>query len=89
MPMENLEEQGLEKNPDLNLAQLKFKLTLSDFKNDAAIKDEIMLGIEKDSELIKFTNTCNINTSELISIGTSYRYGSCTCKCSLRDTARA
>ena len=60
MPAENLEEQGLEKNPDLNLAQLKFKLTLSDFKNDGAIKDEIMLAIEKDSEWIKFTSTSNI-----------------------------
>lgn len=50
MPTENLEEQGLEKNPDLHLAQLKFKLTLSDFKNDTAIKDELMQAIEKDSK---------------------------------------
>lgn len=52
MPVENLEEQGLEKNPDLHLAQLKFKLTLSDFKNDAAIKDELMQAIEKDSKAL-------------------------------------
>lgn len=54
MPAENLEEQGLEKNPDLSLAQLKFKLTLSDFKNDAAIKDELMQAIEKDSKARHF-----------------------------------
>lgn len=28
MPAENLEEQGLEKNPNLELAQWKFLLTL-------------------------------------------------------------
>lgn len=55
MPAENLEEQGLEKNPDLALAQLKFKLTLSDFKNDAAIKDELMQAIEKDSKAHHFS----------------------------------
>ena len=50
MPVENLEEQGLEKNPDLHLAQLKFKLTLSNFKNDPAIKEELVQAMEKDSE---------------------------------------
>lgn len=29
MPVENLEEEGLPKNPDLELARLKFLLTLS------------------------------------------------------------
>lgn len=50
MPAENLEEQGLEKNPDLNLAQLKFSLTLNDFKNDSKIKEELMQAIQKDSK---------------------------------------
>lgn len=50
MPSENLEEQGLEKNPDLHLSQLKFRLTLSDFKNDSKMKEEIMQAIENDSK---------------------------------------
>lgn len=50
MPTENLEEQGLEKNPDLHLAQLKFKLNLSDFKDDGSVKDELLQAIQKDSK---------------------------------------
>lgn len=50
MPAENLEEQGLEKNPDLNLAQLKFSLNLNDFKNDSKMKEELMQAIQKDSK---------------------------------------
>ncbi|KAG0722402.1 26S proteasome non-ATPase regulatory subunit 6 [Chionoecetes opilio] len=58
MPAENLEEQGLEKNPDLNLAQLKFKLTLSDHKNDAAIKEELMQTIEKENMAPFYEECC-------------------------------
>lgn len=54
MPAENLEEQGLEKNPDLNLAQLKFSLTLSDFKNDSKMKEELMQAIQKDSKCYEY-----------------------------------
>ena len=50
MPSENLEEQGLEKNPNLQLAQLKFLLTLEDRKNDAQTKEELMDAIRKDSK---------------------------------------
>ncbi|XP_072027586.1 26S proteasome non-ATPase regulatory subunit 6-like [Amphiura filiformis] len=46
MPSDNLEEQGLEKNPDLNLAQLKFLLTLDSHRNDKKTKDELMEGIK-------------------------------------------
>ncbi|KAK8404243.1 hypothetical protein O3P69_000363 [Scylla paramamosain] len=58
MPVENLEEQGLEKNPDLHLAQLKFKLTLSDFKNDPAIKEELVQAIEKDNMAPFYEECC-------------------------------
>lgn len=49
MPSENLEEQGLEKNPDLHLAQLKFSLALSEFKNDVKMKEELLQAIEKEN----------------------------------------
>jgi len=39
MPTENLEEQGLEKNPKLELAQDKFLLTLPENKKPG-IKEE-------------------------------------------------
>lgn len=52
MPSENLEEQGLEKNPNLHLAQLKFLLTLPNFKNDTKIEEELLTGIKEDSKLL-------------------------------------
>ena len=57
MSSDNLEEQGLEKNPDLSLAQLKFLLTLDEFKNDANSKEakSLMDGIKRNS---KFYDTC-------------------------------
>ncbi|XP_063593657.1 26S proteasome non-ATPase regulatory subunit 6-like [Penaeus indicus] len=58
MPAENLEEQGLEKNPDLNLAQLKFSLTLSDFKNDSKMKEELMQAIQKDNMAPFYEECC-------------------------------
>ncbi|XP_072181862.1 26S proteasome non-ATPase regulatory subunit 6-like [Diadema setosum] len=45
MPSENLEEEGLTKNPDLHLAQLKFLLTQESHKNDKKARDELMSGI--------------------------------------------
>jgi len=58
MPAENLEEQGLEKNPDLNLAQLKFRLGLNEFKNDKDMTEELMKAIEKDN-MAKFYEECS------------------------------
>ncbi|XP_055905834.1 26S proteasome non-ATPase regulatory subunit 6 [Eupeodes corollae] len=49
MPIENLEEQGLEKNPNLDLAQSKFLLTLSEHKNDVAIKTRLLDAIKADN----------------------------------------
>jgi len=58
MPSENLEEQGLEKNPNLQLAQLKFLLTLEDRKNDAQVKDELMDAIRKDNMAPFYEDCC-------------------------------
>ncbi|XP_047394307.1 26S proteasome non-ATPase regulatory subunit 6-like [Sciurus carolinensis] len=35
MPLENLEEEGLPKNPDLRIAQLRFMLSLPEHRGDA------------------------------------------------------
>lgn len=50
MPIENLEEQGLEKVPNLELAQLKFLLTFDKNKNDKALIKRFMDGIQQDSK---------------------------------------
>lgn len=49
MPLENLEEEGLPKNPNLRIAQLKFLLT---HKQDAKVKSELMDAIKLNSEFI-------------------------------------
>lgn len=42
MPIENLEEEGLAKNPNLQLAQWKFLLTTETYKNDKEIKQKTL-----------------------------------------------
>nr|QBH73995.1 26S proteasome non-ATPase regulatory subunit [Aphelinus abdominalis] len=42
MPLENLEEEGLEKNPKLELAQTKFLLSLAEHKDDAQLKAKLL-----------------------------------------------
>lgn len=49
MPLENLEEEGLPKNPNLRIAQLKFLLT---HRQDAKVKSELMEAIKLNSEFI-------------------------------------
>lgn len=49
MPAENLEEQGLEKNPNLELAQWKFLLTLKENKNNVALKGKLLEAIKTDT----------------------------------------
>uniref|UniRef100_A0A674MSA8 26S proteasome non-ATPase regulatory subunit 6 n=1 Tax=Takifugu rubripes TaxID=31033 RepID=A0A674MSA8_TAKRU len=46
MPLENLEEEGLPKNPDLRIAQLKFLLTMDGHRQDAKVKTELMDAIK-------------------------------------------
>ena len=42
MPIENLEEEGLEKNPNLELAQTKFLLSLPEYKDDVALTCKLL-----------------------------------------------
>ena len=48
MPVENMEEQGLEKNPKLEIAQWIFNMTLPSMKNNATLKNKIMDAIKED-----------------------------------------
>lgn len=50
MPLENLEEEGLPKNPDLRIAQLKFLLTMDGHRQDASVRSELMDAIKANSE---------------------------------------
>ncbi len=52
MPAENLEHEGLAKNPNLELAQYKFYLTLDQHKNDASVKQKLMEAICSDGKLV-------------------------------------
>lgn len=54
MPLENLEEEGLEKNPNLELAQTKFLLSLSEHKDDPFLKTKLLDAIKIDSEIALF-----------------------------------
>jgi len=48
MPIENMEEEGLKKIPDLRIAQWKFELQSIDrLKNDVSTKDKIMSAIKE------------------------------------------
>lgn len=50
MPLENLEEEGLPKNPDLRIAQLRFLLSLPKHRGDAAVRDELMAAVRDNSK---------------------------------------
>lgn len=50
MPIENLEEEGLAKNPNLQLAQWKFLLTTDVNKDDKDIKQKTLEFIKEHSE---------------------------------------
>lgn len=54
MPLENLEEEGLEKNPNLELAQIKFLLSLPEHKDDPNMKTKLLDAIKTDSEIASF-----------------------------------
>lgn len=42
MPIENLEEEGLAKNPNLQLAQWKFLVTTDAYKDDKELRQKIL-----------------------------------------------
>ena len=50
MPLENLEEEGLEKNPNLELALWKFLLSLPDHSTDKKLQARLMEAIVSESE---------------------------------------
>jgi hypothetical protein len=52
MPLENLEEEGLEKNPNLELALWKFLLSLPDHSGDAKVRSKLMEAIIAESKYI-------------------------------------
>jgi len=49
MPAENLEEESLAKNPNLELAQWKFMLTTDQFKDNIAIRDNLLAAITENN----------------------------------------
>jgi len=56
MPVENLEEEGLEKNPNLQLAQWKFLLTVN--KDDENVKKQLLEAIEADNMSSLYEEVC-------------------------------
>lgn len=58
MPAENLEEQGLEKNPNLELAQHKFLLTLPENKNDKALAEKLLTAIKTENMAPFYEEVC-------------------------------
>jgi 26S proteasome regulatory subunit N7 len=58
MPAENLEEQGLEKNPNLELPQLKFLLTIPERQNDKEVKDKLYKAIVADNMAPFYEEVC-------------------------------
>lgn len=58
MPAENLEEQGLEKNPNLELAQHKFLLTLPENKNDKALAEKLLSAIKTENMAPFYEEVC-------------------------------
>lgn len=49
MPAENLQEESLAKNPNLDLAQWKFKLTTEAYKNNADLVKKLREAIVENS----------------------------------------
>ncbi|KAK9883037.1 hypothetical protein WA026_001244 [Henosepilachna vigintioctopunctata] len=58
MPIENLEDQGLEKNPDLDLARYKFLLTIPDYKDIDKVKAELLKAIQENDMAPFYEQIC-------------------------------
>ncbi|XP_031700006.1 26S proteasome non-ATPase regulatory subunit 6 [Anarrhichthys ocellatus] len=58
MPQENLEEEGLPKNPDLRIAQLKFLLTMDGHRQDVKVKTELMDAITANNMAPYYESLC-------------------------------
>lgn len=59
MPVENLEEEGLAKNPNLELAQWKFLLSTDGEKNNQVIRSDLMKSIEADDMTAFYLEVCH------------------------------
>ncbi|CAD5113233.1 DgyrCDS2412 [Dimorphilus gyrociliatus] len=59
MPAENLEEQGLSKNPRLELAQFRFILSKPEFKDNGSIKKQLLDAITEDNMAPFYESVCN------------------------------
>lgn len=59
MPAENFEEEGLAKIPNLELANLKFLLSTTNYLNDAKIKAELFEAIKAGSMAPFYEEVCN------------------------------
>jgi len=57
MPIENLEEEGLAKNPNLHHAQLRFLLSTKEQKNNQKLKEELMEEIKKNDMVAFYEET--------------------------------
>ena len=53
MPLEGLEEEGLPKNPDLSLAQLKFLLTVEE-ENKETIWSQLLSAVKENGRTACF-----------------------------------
>lgn len=58
MPIEDLTEEGLAKNPNLELAQLKFMLTLPEHHEAKEIKEKLQRAIETDNMAPWYEELC-------------------------------
>lgn len=58
MPIEDFTEQGLAKNPKLELAQMKFMLTLSEYQQSKEIKEKLVKAIEDDNMAPWYEQLC-------------------------------
>lgn len=58
MPTENMEEHSLEKNPNLELAQVKFLLTLPEYKNDIALSEKVLNAIKAENMAPWYEQVC-------------------------------
>ena len=65
MPVENLEEEGLPKNPNLELAQLKFRLESTKHKNDEAAKSKLLEAIKADSKIFFYPTILTIISCQI------------------------
>nr|QBH74011.1 26S proteasome non-ATPase regulatory subunit [Thermobia domestica] len=58
MPLENLEKEGLEKNPNLQLAQWKFLLRQPDHKNDSDLRKKLLNAIQNEDMAPFYEEVC-------------------------------